>query len=517
MRGFSKAAALLSSVYASASVASNLDVVKSDKAPDFIIKYNESDASVVFQISDPIAPGVIIPPLKLQVGSTQEPCGQSDIRLGGQTVSSRWIEDHEIGSGFLDAFGLPNILTVWNISCLDDPSISVNGRPDSGDLIQVAQFGIYNHNEGRSESAGFAFSFRSLGRPQLLRVVPTWTAYPDIEAHLDDWRTPSLAVQPQLPGSEEINSAPDGDLSQPKQKGLKVHFDHLQNFLGTTFDKARQKIGTWCHSHRPIQSALVPSSGETPSAVQDEVATTTIAGSSGTNPHALPTRSAGPDPAITLSISESSHYTGLKIFGLVLIISSVCLWIFLQLRDPRRRADIAARCEERRNKRLYRRAARQQKFKRWFCSWRHRNHRCTPVSTWDEKRARVIEQEDVLESVMKEDILKLRSQHRRESNVNAAEQGRSVYVYDSDDSRRRSRETLPGYESEGTQPPSYDQDVDGSVTRVADGFRYINTNREYTPDSSVISTSPRTSRDERDSDYGKDFEPISLSTTAVVV
>lgn len=127
----------------------------------------------------------------------------------------------------------------------------------------------------------------------------------------------------------------------------------------------------------------------------------------------------------------------------------------------------------------------------------------------------MVEQEEVLEEVMKADIRKLRKHHSTENNISAAEQGRSIYVYDSDDTRQRSRETLPGYESECTQPPSYDTGAEGEIRRVADGFRYIPADREDTPDSSVISTSPRTSRDERDSDFGKDFEPLTLGATAV--
>lgn len=117
---------------------------------------------------------------------------------------------------------------------------------------------------------------------------------------------------------------------------------------------------------------------------------------------------------------------------------------------------------------------------------------------------------------MKEGIRKLRRTHRQGNNLTAAEEGRNDFLYDSDDSRHRSRETLPGYESEGTQPPGYDDEGVGcDVLTVADGFRYVPAESDVTPDSSVISTSPRTSRDERDSDFGKDFEPLTLGSRVV--
>ncbi|KAL8727317.1 MAG: hypothetical protein Q9181_005749 [Wetmoreana brouardii] len=527
MRGLSKAAILLSSVYASASANPQSREEESAEVPDYILKYNESEASVVFQIAEPIAPGVALPPLKFRVGSTIEPCGESNLRLDGQKLPLEWDGGHGLGSDFLDAFRfLPNIFTTWYISCLDGTPSSISEGPNGKDPIQVAQFGIYNHNNDRTEAAGFAVSFRS-SNPEILRLVPVWTEYSDIVASPEVWRTSSITVPRFSHDPESQSSAQDVERSErffplilrKKQKSLKAHLRQVQTFLGTTFERARQTFQSWCPTHKQSQTLLGTSHEDTAFPVQfqsDNTVSPTIE-VSGTKPHALPTRLASPDLAFTNPTPEDWNYTGLKIFGLVLILFSLFTWVFLRLRDPRLRADRAARREERRNKRLYRQAARQHKLKRWFCSWRHRGHRCTPVGTWDEKRARVLQQEEILEEVMKEDIRKIRDRHRAENYMDAAERGRSVYAYDSDDSRRRSRETLPGYESEGTQPPSYDVDVNGSVTRVADGFRYIPADREDSPESSVISTSPRTSRDDRDSEFGKDFEPLNLGTTVVAV
>ncbi|KAL8691536.1 MAG: hypothetical protein Q9218_003260 [Villophora microphyllina] len=524
MRGLSKAAILLSSVYTSASVAPHSLLAESVDTSDYVVQYNESEASVVFRISEPIAPGIAIPPLKFRVGSTAEPCGDSNIRLDGQRLPLEWDGGHGLGSDFLDAFKfLPNIFTTWYITCLEDAALSDSETSGAREPIQVAQFGIYNHNGGRAEAAGFAVSFRS-SQPEILRLVPTWTEYSEIVASPDIWRTSSMTVTSPSPKADPEPEQSSHDVNHDqhparKQKSLKAHLHHVQQFLGTTFEKARQTFQSWCPSRRQSQSVLATSKEDPSSGIRkqgDSTVTPTIE-PSGTNPHALPTRSASPDPASTAFTSNVPNYTILKIFGLILILSSLIIWVFLRLRDPRLKADRAARREERRNKRLYRQAAREHKLKRWFCSWRHRGHRCNPIGTWDEKQALVLQQEEVLEEVMKEDIRKLRNAHRAETRIDAAERGRSIYMYDSDDSRRRSRETLPGYESDGTQPPSYDQNVIGSVTRVADGFRYIPADREDTPDSSVISTSPRTSRDDRDSDFGKDFEPLNLGTTVVVV
>ncbi|KAL9004318.1 MAG: hypothetical protein Q9188_002860 [Gyalolechia gomerana] len=515
MRGLSKAAALLSSVYASASTVPGSPSSELGNPADYLIKYDESEASVVFRVSEPIAPGLAIPPIKLRVGSTTEPCGDSKIRLNSQLLPTEWDETHGLGSDFLDAFRfLPNIFTTWHIDCLYEEGFTISDLSESKTPVQVARFGIYNHNEGRTEAAGFAVSFRAAEKPEILRLVPVWTEVSDVLARPDLWRTPSMTPTPEftrpVKAQDSVNDAEQYVQVNHQQKNLKVHLAHLQSYLGTTFQRARETFQSWCATNK--QTTLGTSHKEDPSTVQHDFTTTPTVEITGTNPHALPTRSASPEPASTLPASESSDYTGLKIFGLFLTISSLVIWVILHLRDPRLRADRAARREERRNKRLYARAARQHKWKRWFCSWRHRNHRCTPVSNWDEKQARVLEQEKILEEVMQEDIRRIRNARRVANNINAAELGQSIYVYDSDDSRRKSRETLPGYESEGTQPPSYDMDVNGEITRVADGFRYVPADREYSPDSSVISTSPRTSRDDRSSIYEKEIEPLSLGT-----
>ncbi|KAL8869946.1 MAG: hypothetical protein Q9174_003891, partial [Haloplaca sp. 1 TL-2023] len=398
MRGLFKAASLLSSIFASASIVPQLEGAEPVDGADFVIKYNESEASVVFRVSEPIAPGINLPPLKFRVGSTKEPCGESNVRLSGQKLPLDWDGGHGLGSGFLDALDfLPNIFTTWYVSCLEEVSSLAGGNIRDADPIQVAQFGIYNHGPGRTEAAGFAVSFRS-SKPEILRLVPVWTEHKDILASPEIWRTRSLTLpapstQSQSPPSGE--DAEDNGQSVSEEKSLKAHLKQVQSFLGTTFEKARQTFESWCPTHKQARlgtssedgSSAIHKQGNETRSVDDEAATPTTK-ISGTNPHALPTRSATPSQSsFGLIAGDDSNHTGLQILGLALILCALVIWIALRCRDPRIRAEIATRREERRNKRLYRQAARRQKIKRWFCSWRHRGHQCTPASTWDEKRA----------------------------------------------------------------------------------------------------------------------------------
>ena len=234
------------------------------------------------------------------------------------------------------------------------------------------------------------------------------------------------------------------------------------------------------------------------------------------------------DPTATSTLSsfpssQSEHNIHLlKIFGLVLIFSCCLFWTFLRCKDPRRRAECLARREERRNRKLYRRAARLHKWKMWFWNrqqdiitlWNNRVKFCLiqrAAIAWDEKMARDNEQEVDLEDAMTNDIRALRHAHRIVSDITFTEEGRSGQVYESEGSeRRRSVSTLPGYESEGSQPPSYD-DVGEVISDAAvDAFTYTTFETEFRSDSSVISTSPRISRDGTNSDFDEKIEPISL-------
>lgn len=118
---------------------------------------------------------------------------------------------------------------------------------------------------------------------------------------------------------------------------------------------------------------------------------------------------------------------------------------------------------------------------------------------------------------MKDDMRALRNAHRVVGGITAAEEGRSRHGYESEGSDRRSVSTLPGYESDGSEPPSYDDSgtSPGGVT-VVNEFLYLPAETGFTPDSSVVSTSPRISRDGTNSDFDEKFEAISLDSSRAI-
>lgn len=128
------------------------------------------------------------------------------------------------------------------------------------------------------------------------------------------------------------------------------------------------------------------------------------------------------------------------------------------------------------------------------------------VLSANEKRSRIREQVEVLENVMTSDIRALRRTHRVVSEVTAAEEGQNTFEYEAESSRRRaSVSTLPGYQSDVTDPPPYEASL---PTRL----RSNTGDNDSDPDSSVVSTSPRFSRDGTNSDFDEKIEFIPLNS-----
>lgn len=406
---------------------------------------------------------------------------------------------------------------------------------------------------------GFTVSYKQMGPPSILRFKPRYnpTDMAIVPSLASLWRTPSVEFDPDMLAIVQAHGPTA--IVESLHRGQVILEAKLEAWK-SQLKSGIKKVGKiFCHKANEMKMTMperptlpeaptvleipakVPSDRllELPPPSYDKLASTTEdLDSTNTIPihPAATTRSLSHvealDPTTTYISSPSlpSHSEHnlhlLKIFGLILILSSCLAWVFLRCRDPRKRAERLARREERRNRKLYRRAARQYKVRMFLWNryqevmigiWNFRmRYRLAPKEaiTWDEKQARVLRQEGVLEDVMSDDIRALRNAHRVVSDITIAEEGRGSLIYEVEGSeRRRSVSTLPGYESEGSQPPSYSDAGDGlDAAMVVDGFRYT-AETEFQSDSSVISTSPRISRDGTNSDFDEKIEPMSLEAS----
>lgn len=221
-----------------------------------------------------------------------------------------------------------------------------------------------------------------------------------------------------------------------------------------------------------------------------------------------------------------------------------CCCVFAVIRNKctslRTKTERAADSEERLNARAYARAARKHAWRNWWRgNWR-RSRDDERIADYEEKRALISAQEDILEDAMQEQIRQLRVAHNVVNDlVRDAEEGRidrppqctcqrppyspsttSTYPPTSlpeIPSRPLSRtDSLPSYRSD---PPAYESEAEA----VANGFSFLPTVREdgarqyamsmhsmasrWTPDSSVVDVSPRPSAETLRSLY-----PLSILT-----
>ncbi|KAL9131614.1 MAG: hypothetical protein Q9217_000502 [Psora testacea] len=479
--------------------------------------------------------------LTFEIEATAAICGESNVRLNGQSLQTEWNGVKGNGNGFLDAY---NAEFYFNISCLSpfmspaDPTYH-NGK----DGIHVLSFQL-NNPEARPNVPGFTISYKQTKHPSIIRFQPSYVGTQGDNQRVAQWKTASAPfVADGQPSSDEAFPAATIGSLYEEQKSLSPHINRIK---ATLKDKIHKLKANACKAVEILRKACPkhsPSVNEAKSSYHkvidfpqitnlpsgDAMSSSHLVGHSQTlesdtieseisSPvhHSLAAESLSVDAPIGTASPASifHHHNGtpsnivLKSFAVALMPLSFFAWLFLRFRDPRRRADRAARREERRNKRLYRRAARHQAIKNWFWSLRMKYHLAIPsVLRWDEKRTRVTTQDKILENVMKDDIRDLCNAHSVVSSLtaSAAEEGRTSFVYTSDGEQRRPRSirsvsTLPGYESEGSQPPPYDV-MNFSAGEIAE---------EFTPDSSVVSTSPRISRDGTNSEFEEKIEVLDL-------
>ncbi|KAG8526507.1 uncharacterized protein KY384_008707 [Bacidia gigantensis] len=423
----------------------------------------------------------------------------------------------------------------WTVTCLWDSSDS-----STGEITHLLTWSLSQVHDRRNVPS-FTVSFRQSEKPSIVRFEPHSILPTSSNADFGEWRTPSVPftssaveqLQPSLDGEMPKSIEAPFQPAPTEQKSLSAKIQEFKHRIKEKVDNVIEacknislcpKPGKVSYQGDGLSMYAPTSTYESPDAEHDE-----LDGDSEAYDVLEPTRveQAGAAQTRDLSLEESSTGASslllsdsrngipsaviLKSFFLSLTLLSLLTWVILRCRDPRRRADRAARREERRTIRLYRRAARHQAIKNWVWQARLRYGLVsTTVLYEEEKRSRVAEQDAVLEKMMEEDIRALRGTHNAVTAMTgatfAAEEGRSGFSLargESSGHRRprsmRSVSTLPGYESEGTQPPGYDEQ----------GRRASMT--EFTSDSSVISTSPRISRDGTNSEYDEKLEEFNLN------
>ncbi|MCJ1328408.1 hypothetical protein MMC10_005085 [Thelotrema lepadinum] len=307
-------------------------------------------------------------------------------------------------------------------------------------------------------------------------------------------------------------------------------FEHSLSALRSKAQDAAQTLVASLHSMHHCSKdegpSIIKKQGDAPNFLYDIFATP-----SNTARATIPT----PSDASMLSDSEFAepithdrHVTrrqailAFQISALATIILSFVAAMFaLVRRNPRLRAEIAARHEERRNRRLYRKAACRyrwqqafNRFKGFKVTWgRQDRGECITDGNipadhsddgidwngWHEKRMSSENDSVVVPSTagVREGLRELRKAHRLVDSMMSAEEGSCGIA---SRPNRHQRSWSDSGNSEKTAPPPYEEEE----VYIADGMRYVRHVTGSTPDSSVIDTSSRSSMADSDSESEKD-------------
>lgn len=471
------------------------------------------------------------------------PCGTNDLWLNEQPLLSQWNGINAQGVQLIEAAGadqesIKDFYVSWNITCLFDALLEDGASSHDEDVAQILKLKI--HGLGPEEDdRGFTVSYKQLGAPAILRLSPEVEQLEAVNGHAESWRNPSGLLGPSSTPwddtiKDEATTTSNGALRNTELLAIEGPRNEnpsgcrgLQRILKWTLVKAGDAMRKMGHSFKsgtshywsaPASDSISHDELDADDLSSDPVPSThhnTSRNDPSTSfPTSLPTSPTySPDP-IEVSPTNPQRtdqiLRAVRITSVIIILVSLSVILAAHLMHPRRRVDRAASREERRNRRLYRCAARRQKWRNWVGKFRRRD-RSPTADTWEEKQAALAQREGFeTAEVMYTGIAELCDAHSIVSDLVRAEERRGVHVSELDGrERRRGRRrgsSLPGYESEESAPPAYDDDKVFVVDGVAfvDGFQYSLVGVEDTPDSSVIETSPRISMEMARSESGKE-------------
>jgi hypothetical protein len=518
--------------------------------------------------------------LNFTAHSHNEACGSSNITINGVPLPQEWEGDYASGSGSYQYTSLAtlqqddqlpqrDLALAWNSTCL-------HGNAETDEAAQILTVNIKSIDGiPINTPSGFTISFKQNASPPTLLRLET---IPDLAPELSDiWRDPpshlrlvfgnataaeankidvSLedeirelrSLQAELAAIQQAVASKKQYINSQIRKEAKCfteelkHCDGISCVLKTVADKAHgawrvvylrlhpddqsnsmgrpEEVYASAHVSSQRYGSINVANTDSEAEAEEDNQPRPYEGSTGE----LPPRPQQRQPPYVIALEIA---LGVLCCGcLVAVIRHKCSSL-------RTRTERAADYEERYNARIYKRAARRHAWRNWWRgNWRKDAAR---IADYEEKRALIADQENVLENAMQEEIRQLRVAHNVVNDIIRAEEGRtgtpsppnphctchrphfthgppsvtSTYppsTIPEAPSRPLSRtDSLPSYRSRApSEPPTYDSEPDSSF--VANGLRYEARTRTYTstssqagesgrwtPDSSVVDVSPRPS------------------------
>ncbi|PSN71378.1 hypothetical protein BS50DRAFT_660478 [Corynespora cassiicola Philippines] len=495
--------------------------------------------------------------LSFKTEASPEACGNSNITLNGINLSQEWNGDFASGSGSYT--GVTDFEeNAWFLQHnwdLEWDSVCLHGEGEADDAAQVFTVNI-KAIDGKpiDKPSGFTLSFKQLSPPELLRLEAAPNPSASNKENAESWREPPAHLRLIVPNAQgeviqTTGGPPPASLEddirelralqaevQELQKAIKEKKKHIQKQLRKDVQTFKKELKD-CDSITCVVKVVADKAHSAWRIVYVRFRPTHHhdhhhqMGRPEHDPYARVDRPGshhhGPPPPPP---PQSGYVLALEIVLGVLCCGCLFTLIHHRCSSLRTRTERAASREERRNARAYRRAARKLAWRKWWRgNWRDQER----IEDYEEKRALIQQQEDVLEDVMQEEIRQLRNAHSVVQDIVTAEEGRAGPMHHSAHmachchshyhhpgsyspistastypptsipelpSRPLSRtDSLPGYRSDVSgDPPAYEEDEDRS-DYVVDGFRHYTPSTtsagssRWTPESSIIDVSPRPS------------------------
>ncbi|KAL1955853.1 hypothetical protein VTO42DRAFT_8011 [Malbranchea cinnamomea] len=354
----------------------------------------------------------------LDILSTNSVCGESNIRLNGQYLDLQWDGVSAVGEGNITAelangLGLREFLLHWHSLCISSPKGSIEEY--AAQILTVTFAPTFQ--PAPEETSGFAVSFNSVGQPKLFRLVNS-----PVEISADDdlsgeWLVPVDSTNPHL--QQQLSQEPidlETELKQLewlkeqaarldamiREKDREIRLQLLSDctfmssqlkqckdlkcFIGTSFQIVPDLFRLLKYKFGPLPSSLsgspcYPSSEGTPQRnTSSDVYFPRLNATAAWTTEVFNTSSIEPPPDVPGIPAPSSdnepgarvrhviHHTAVVLLTLAIAVlllkycSNTVAW-------KRKRADFAARREERRRGYAYRRAALRYRLQVWWESF----------------------------------------------------------------------------------------------------------------------------------------------------
>ncbi|EEP81445.1 predicted protein [Uncinocarpus reesii 1704] len=355
----------------------------------------------------------------LDILSTKSVCGESSIRLNGRVLNLTWDGITAAGETSLTA-KLSNGKEKADF-LLNSRALCIASRENSTEDYAAQILAVTFYPAGRvnedNDTSGFAFSFNSVGKPEVFRLVTSPVSYSAQDESFESWLDSSGSDQFQVQNGGMSEAGQIDDLEEELQQlhKLKQEAQKLQNLIKDKDEKIRTHLlhNCMCLSSRlkscknlkcfvEASFKFVPGIfqlmkyrfGTLPSTLAgipcrplvrewaNQTSTTNL------DPPYTPSNSSrvtiGNKPGLTIQRLPNTpalsrpfkprpmrHMIGdVAVMGLLIVIITVLLKKCNSLSCRRRRVDLAARREERRTRHAYRAAACRYKMRLWWSGLR---------------------------------------------------------------------------------------------------------------------------------------------------